>query len=157
MNGFDYHLAVFLVTMSTKHWDDLNPTEDDMQRFVRRRNHGWEKPDSMYDAWLLIEGTPREVFDMDEFRKRFPRWDRLMLQKFGVDEDNSGGDENETSVSNARKRGPRTMLVSREPKTPRLSLEESINDDDDDDEDEDDNELTSTIAREIEQLLHSNK
>lgn len=75
MNAFDYHLAVFLVTMSTKHWDDLDLTEDDMQRFVRRRNHGWEKPDSMYDAWLLIEGTQREVFDMDAFRKRFPRWD----------------------------------------------------------------------------------
>lgn len=64
----------------------------------------------------------------------------LMLQKFGVDEDNSGGEENVTLLSNARKRGPRTMLVSREPKTPRLSLEESINDDDADDEDEDDNE-----------------
>ena len=63
-NEFSYHKAVFLVTMSKRHWKELNTNDEDLERFRRRRKYDWSKSDSMYDAWLLIDNTPRKDFDI---------------------------------------------------------------------------------------------
>ena len=115
INSYDYQMAVYLTTVSENEWMQLQPTERDLQRFRRRRRLGWTGTDSMYDAWLLIEDTRREDFDMELFTTRFPNWQSL-LQK---------------QVGNNRK----SILVER-----KQSDHENSGDDDDDDDDEDEDD-----------------
>ena len=69
INEFSYHKAVFLATMSKRHWKELNPNDEDLERFRRRRKYDWSMSDSTYDAWLLIENTPRKDFDIQLFKE----------------------------------------------------------------------------------------
>ena len=55
-----------------KTWKDSK--EDD--------NFPGKKPDYMYDAWLLIEGTPRPEFDIKLFSETFPRWEELLREMY---------------------------------------------------------------------------
>ncbi len=141
INDYAYHKAVFWTTMSKHRWASLNPTEDDLERFERRRRNHWYHPDSMYDAWLLIEDTPRPEFDVDLLKARFPHWEEKMKRQF----DGRGksymsstphvSTSQETSVAGSSdasycqsvrgKRRPNTMTVPRRAKIGKISSSSS--------------------------------
>ena len=124
INEFRYHKAVYLLTISEGKWQALEPSDEDLARFQRRRRVNWKEADSMYDAWLMIEGTPRASFDLDEFKETFPEWEDQMKQKYGndrtskvidnadMDEDSDNSNEEISSAQRPRRR-PRTMVVKR--------------------------------------------
>lgn len=85
INSRKHHSAVFALTTIDSKSEELRPTVDNYQRFQRRRRTNWENSYSMYDAWLLIEDTPREMFNMELFKERFPHWEELMMKKYGKD------------------------------------------------------------------------
>lgn len=124
INEFRYHKAVYLLTISEGKWQALEPSDEDLARFQRRRRVRWDGADSMYDAWLLIEDTPRDLFDLDEFRETFPDWDKQMANKYGnnrtsevIDnaDRNDDSNENEEEIPSGQRprRRPRTMIVRR--------------------------------------------
>ena len=45
---------------------------------MRQRNN-WEKADSVYDAWLLSNNTPRKWFPYKKFISMFPEWEHERL------------------------------------------------------------------------------
>ena len=137
INEFSYHKAVFLVTMSKRHWKELNPNDEDLERFRRRRKYDWSKSDSMYDAWLLIENTPRKDFDIQLFKERFPQWEALMEKKYGTNREShiqdassqreATSDEEDdifitqsTPPQKESRRRPNTMIVRRRAKARRI-------------------------------------
>eukprot|EP00112_Aurelia_sp_Birch-Aquarium-sp1_P024141 Seg7482.1 transcript_id=Seg7482.1/GoldUCD/mRNA.D3Y31 product="hypothetical protein" protein_id=Seg7482.1/GoldUCD/D3Y31 len=124
INEFRYHKAVYLLTISEGKWQALEPSDEDLARFQRRRRVRWDGADSMYDAWLLIEDTPRDLFDLDEFRETFPHWDKQMANKYsnnrksGVIDNadrNDDSNENEEEIPSGQRprRRPPTMILRR--------------------------------------------
>ena len=117
-------ISEYLLTISEGKWQALEPSDEDLARFQRRRRVNWKEADSMYDAWLMIEGTPRASFDLDEFKETFPEWEDQMKQKYGndrtskvidnadMDEDSDNSNEEISSAQRPRRR-PRTMVVRR--------------------------------------------
>lgn len=141
INDYAYHKAVFWTTMSKHRWASLNPTEDDLERFERRRRNHWYHPDSMYDAWLLIEDTPRPEFDVDLLKARFPHWEEKMKRQFDgrrksyLSSTSHVSTSQETSVAGSSdashcesvrgKRRPNTMTVPRRAKIRKISSSSS--------------------------------
>ncbi|XP_065066524.1 uncharacterized protein LOC135692361 [Rhopilema esculentum] len=139
INVFSYHKAVFLLITSKPNWDLLDATDEDLERFQRRRRLSWKKPDSMYDAWLLIEGTPRPEFDIKLFSETFPRWEELLRETYrgisqlstpineSIDSNNdktASDDESFFKTQKTPKKRPRTMIVQRRRKHLKLSSDE---------------------------------
>ena len=74
----------------------------------------------MYDAWLLIEKTPREQFDMGGFKDHFPTWELQTGRLFGSDRDSKLVDSDGSEVSAAESEQPQsssTLVVRRRPRT----------------------------------------
>ena len=100
-NDASYYTAVYNLSTCKEKWDSLGPDQDDLKRFQRRRRLGWDGIDSMFEAWLLIENTPREVFNLENFKQTFPGWEENMNALYGtvrgssfiVEEHDSSSDE----------------------------------------------------------------
>ena len=46
---------------------------DDVTKIYKMRfNHKWTGPDSVYDAWLLVQGYEREWFPKKKFLRKYP-------------------------------------------------------------------------------------
>ena len=120
INCFRYYRAVNLLTISKGKWEALKPTEEDLQRFRRRRRIGWGEPDTMYDAWLLIEKTPRKQFHMEGFKDHFPTWEIQMDRLFGSDRESKLVDSDGSEVSASESEQPQsssTPVIRRRPRT----------------------------------------
>ena len=51
---------------------------DRNEELLRQRNN-WEGADSVYDAWLLSNNTPRKWFPYQKFISMFPEWETQRL------------------------------------------------------------------------------
>ena len=74
----------------------------------------------MYDAWLLIEKTPRKQFDMEGFKDHFPTWEMQMDRLFGSDRESKLVDSDGSEVSAAESEQPQsssTPVIRRRPRT----------------------------------------
>ena len=75
--------------------------EEDLIRFrIRERNH-WEGVESLYDAWLLLEGKQRKEFNYELFMLRFPGWEDHIQKKYKPPESDI---EDSTPRASKRKR-----------------------------------------------------
>ena len=69
-NSRDYHEAVLLLAASR--YKRAGYCENDLRRFQIRKRNNWSGVDSLYDAWLILEGKTRKEFNYELFLLRFP-------------------------------------------------------------------------------------
>ena len=80
INRRRYHECVLL--LSVGRYKRAGYCEEGLIRFrIRERNH-WEGVDSLYDAWLLLEGRQRKEFNYELFMLRFPGWEDHIQKKY---------------------------------------------------------------------------
>ena len=80
INSRRYHEYVLL--LSVEQYKRAGYCREDLFRFwIRERNH-WEGVDSLYDAWLLLEGKQRKEFNYELFMMRFPGWEDHIHEKY---------------------------------------------------------------------------
>ena len=66
----------------------------------------------MFEAWLLIENTPKEVFSLENFKQTFPGWEERIDALYGtargssfvVEEQDSSSDEEDVPLQAQRRR-----------------------------------------------------
>ena len=56
-----------LVTNEEGCWDKLAVSDEAMCMFQRRNRTKWDLPDTVYDAWMILNGLEREFFDYHLF------------------------------------------------------------------------------------------
>ena len=90
INAFAYHRAVMLLIAS-----DLKTVQ--MDRYTKENYNRWYRnshalPNSVYDAWLLINHTTRRGFDVQLFFQRFPGMKKRFpdFEEFGRLSDSEG-------------------------------------------------------------------
>ena len=80
INSRRHHKCVLL--LSVGRYKRAGYCEEDLIRFrIRERNH-WEAVDSLYDAWLLLEGKQHKEFNYELFMTRFPGWEDHIHKKY---------------------------------------------------------------------------
>ena len=72
-NSRDYHEAVLL--LAAGRYKRADYCENDLRRFQIRERNNWSGVDSLYDAWLILEGKTRKEFNYELFLLRFPGWE----------------------------------------------------------------------------------
>ena len=72
-NSRDYHGAVLL--LAAGRYKRADYCENDLHRFQIREKNIWSGVDSLYDAWLILEGKTRKEFKYELFLLRFPGWE----------------------------------------------------------------------------------
>jgi len=68
-------------------WEDLVITKKAIKVFRMRYNNEWKEPDSVYDAWLLVERLRRKEFSLELFMEKYPDYFRvvdLKKEQFGT-------------------------------------------------------------------------
>ena len=58
---------------------DINHSEELFDVYEMGRRNNWERADSVYDAWLLSNNTPRKWFPYEKFISMFPEWETQRL------------------------------------------------------------------------------
>ena len=70
VNSRRYHQCVPL--LSVDRYKRAGYCEEDLIRFQIRERNSSEDPDSLYDAWLLLEEKQSKEFNYELFMLRFP-------------------------------------------------------------------------------------
>ena len=67
--------------LATGGYKDINRSEELFHVYEMRQRNNWEGADSVYDAWLLSNNTPRKWFPNQEFISVFIEWvtQRLLI------------------------------------------------------------------------------
>ena len=60
-------------------FEDINRSAELFNIYQMRQRNNWEGADSMYDAWLLSNNTPRKWFPYKKFISMFPEWETQRL------------------------------------------------------------------------------
>ena len=60
-------------------YKDINRNEELFDVYEMRQRNNWEGADSVYDAWLLSNNTPRKWFPYQKFISMFPEWETQRL------------------------------------------------------------------------------
>ena len=58
---------------------DISHSEELFDVYEMGRRNNWEGADSVYDAWLLSNNTPRKWFPYEKFISMFPEWETQRL------------------------------------------------------------------------------
>ena len=64
---------------ATGGYKDINRSEELFDVYEMRQRTNWEGADSVYDAWLLSNNTPRKWFPYQKFISMFPEWETQRL------------------------------------------------------------------------------
>jgi len=75
-----YYEAVIYLALGGHKKCDL--TTADYARFQLRYENNWDGVDSLYDAWLLLEGRRRAGFDYDGFVEKYPYWEKRRRERY---------------------------------------------------------------------------
>ena len=100
-----YHECVLL--LSVGRYKRAGYCEEDLIRFRIRERNCWDGVDSLYDAWLLLEGKQREEFNYELFMLRFPGWEDHIQKKYKPPKS-----DNEDSIPRASKRERKEIIDS---------------------------------------------
>ena len=80
LSNFDFRSDAYLrstyLNVCGRYENDLELLqEENLQELfaMRQRNH-WNGRDSLYEAWLLLKGETRYVFDLELFELKYPDW-----------------------------------------------------------------------------------
>ena len=70
-------------------YKDSNCSEELFDVYEMRQRNNWEGADSVCDAWLLSNNTPRKWFPYKKFISMFPEWETqkvtyIQQRKFGT-------------------------------------------------------------------------
>ena len=65
--------------LATGGYKDINRCEELFNVYEMRQRNNWENADSVYDAWLLSNNTPRKWFPYKKFISMFPEWEHVRL------------------------------------------------------------------------------
>ena len=65
--------------LATGGYKDINRSEELFNIYEMRQRNNWEGADSVYDAWLLSNNTPRKWFPYKKFISMFPEWEHQRL------------------------------------------------------------------------------
>ena len=60
--------------LATGGYKDINRSEELFDVYEMRQRNNWEGADSVYDAWVLSNNTPRKWFPYKKFISMFPEW-----------------------------------------------------------------------------------
>ena len=66
--------------LATGGYKDINRSEEPFDVYEMRQRNNWEGADSVYDAWLLSNNTPRKCFPYKKFVSMFPEWETQRLR-----------------------------------------------------------------------------
>ena len=79
-DDIEYLKRVFLIAShDATAWENITPlTKKAEKLFTIRQRNNWEGPDSMYDAWLLLNREKRDWFRYDLFYQRYPKYDVIL-------------------------------------------------------------------------------
>ena len=62
--------------LATGGYKDINRSEELFNIYEMQQRNNWKGTDSVYDAWLLSNNTPRKWFPYKKFTSMFPEWER---------------------------------------------------------------------------------
>ena len=62
--------------LATGSYKDISRDKELIDVYEMRQRKNWEGVDSVYDAWLLSNNTPRKWFPYKKFISMFPEWKR---------------------------------------------------------------------------------
>ena len=62
-------------SLATGGYKDISCSEELFNTYKMRERNNWDGADSMYDAWLLSNNTPRKWFPYKKFISMFPEWE----------------------------------------------------------------------------------
>ena len=65
--------------LATGGYKDINRNEELFDVYEMQKRNNWEGADSVYDAWLLSNNTPRKWFPYQKFISMFPEWETQRL------------------------------------------------------------------------------
>ena len=65
--------------LATGEYKDINRSEERIGIYEIQQRNNWEGADSVYDAWLLSNNTPRKWFPYKKFISMFPERETLKL------------------------------------------------------------------------------
>ena len=65
--------------LATEGHKNVNRGEELFDIYEMRQRNNWEGADSVYDAWLLSNNTPRKWFPYKKFISMFPEWEHQRL------------------------------------------------------------------------------
>ena len=65
--------------LATGEYKDINRSEELFNIYELQQRNNWEGDDSVYDAWLLSNNTPRKWFPYKKFISMFPEWEHQRL------------------------------------------------------------------------------
>ena len=65
--------------LATGGYKDINRSEELFDVYEMQQRNNWEGADSMYDAWLLSNNTPRKWFPYKKSISIFPEWETKRL------------------------------------------------------------------------------
>ena len=60
-------------------YKDISRNEELFNIYEMQQRNNWEGADSVYDAWLLSNNTPRKWFPYKKFISMFPEWEHQRL------------------------------------------------------------------------------
>ena len=75
LNSDAYFEAVFILALGG--FKKVSLDDEDWRIYQQRQRTNWAGADSLYDALLLIEGKPREAFNMAGFLEKYEDWEAL--------------------------------------------------------------------------------
>ena len=107
-NSRDYHEAVLL--LAAGRYKRAGYCENDQRRFEIRERNNWSGTDSLYDAWLVLEGKTRKEFNYELFLLRFPGWEDHIQRYYKppasqqVETDESDNDQPQFKKARKRRR-----------------------------------------------------
>ena len=65
--------------LATGGYKDINRNEELFDVYEMRQRNNWKGADSVYDAWLLSNNTPRKWFPYQKFISMLPEWETQRL------------------------------------------------------------------------------
>ena len=65
--------------LATGGYKDINHSEELFDVYEMQQRNNWEGADSMYNAWLLSNKTPRKWFPYKKSISIFPEWETKRL------------------------------------------------------------------------------
>ena len=68
--------------LATGGYKDINRSEELFNIYEMRQRNNWEGADSIYNAWLLSNNTPRKWFPYKKFISMFPEWETQRLPMY---------------------------------------------------------------------------
>ena len=110
--------------------EDMDITEDVINVYKMRYRNNWHGTDSIYDAWLLVQGYKRKWFPYSRFHRKYPKARESILAKRrkyrDMDFHNETATEEEEST--AKKSDNETLLSQPKKYLTKKGIEQFFND-----------------------------